>query len=383
MREDDDETNYEFNINAGSYESLVNNPVATLGERSTWRHMLTVVLEIGGRNYRVSCKNILHKQRCLNCSMTNKGFGFCYIKVRDKDSTLREPVKQALRMWYSELQLQQEPDVAPESVLHSRSLIRNGLTIFPPPETLKQTDGKKRIPLAHSLPSVIETFNSSDDGMNSFLRINIFKNLCCTPIRIQLDFGVWTENDTAVQNRQTAFAALVDDWHEAKHELHKIVKQIEQSWFNARHNKKCVVGGCKECKALQKELKIQFRGLIQKGYEEHIKDLLMKRKSFLRNVPKILDDNGYEDDQVRIIALNYNCRKTSCNGVKTTAKKTGGAGRAKKVLPSQEHEFAAIKPITASHDEKKETKKEESKTKKRKIQSTFLCKQSDVRVEQL
>ena len=79
--QEDDETNDEFNINAGNYESLVNNTVATLGERSTWRHMLTVVLEIGGRNYRVSCKNILHKQRCLNCSMTNKGFGFCYIKV--------------------------------------------------------------------------------------------------------------------------------------------------------------------------------------------------------------------------------------------------------------------------------------------------------------
>ena len=368
----------EFNINAGSYESLVNNSVATLGERSTWRHMLTVVLEVGGKNYRVSCKNILHKERCLNCSMTNKGFGFCYIKVRDKDSSVREPVKQALRMWYSELQLQYPDPDAAERVFQSRSLVRNGLTIFPPPETLKQTDGKKRIPLAHCLPSMIETFDSRDDGMNSFLRIGIFKNLCCTAVRIQLDSCLWTEKHATFEKRKAEFNELSDVWDEAKIELQKIVKGIEQSWFHARHTESCVVGGCKECKSLQKELKIQFRGLIQKGYEEHIKNLLMKKKSLLRNVPQILDDKGYEDEHVRITALNYNCRKTSCNGFKTATKKYG----AKKVVtPSKggDKKFANIKPIDITDDIT-----EPATSKKRKIvKSTFLCQQSDVHVEQL
>lgn len=280
----------DFNVNAGSYETLINNNIATMGDRSTWRHMLSVVIDIGGKNYRLACKKILHKERCLNCHSTNKAYGFCYLKVREKDTTICEPVKQALRMWLSEIRLQY-PD---ESMI--RSLVSNGLTIFPPPETLKQTDGKKRIPEAHCLPCVNETFNSIDDGMNSFLRVSIFKDLCCKPVGIQLSSCLWKEDRATFEQRKAEFESLSDVWDEAKDDLHQIIKKIEKSWFTARHNKTCVVGGCKECGTLQKELKKQFRGLIKKGYEDHIKELFVKRKSFLRKVPRVLgiDINAHD-----------------------------------------------------------------------------------------
>ena len=34
----------DFNVNAGNYEALISNNIATMGDRSTWRHMLSVVL---------------------------------------------------------------------------------------------------------------------------------------------------------------------------------------------------------------------------------------------------------------------------------------------------------------------------------------------------
>ena len=64
-----------------------------------------------------------------------------------------------------------------------------------------------------------------------------------------------------------------------------------------------------------------FRRLVQKGFEERIQYLLLNRKSFMRNVPAVLDEKGYEDVHVKIIRLNYNCKKSTVTGVTVKTKR--------------------------------------------------------------
>ena len=201
-------------------------------------HTLSAVIQLDGRNYRVTCKNVLFQRRCLNCSLSHKSHRFCY--------------------------------------------------------ALDATFAQRPYAKAHGYPCVNEAFNGVT--LNSFMRVNMFQDLCCTPIIVQLDSFTWTEDDDTFSQRVATFNSLSDDWNEAKGELFQIIAEVQSSWFSSRHDSTCDDDECGTCKLLRKKLKNQFRTLVQKGYEDRV------YQSFMSGV--VIDTTGYEDDRVSISVLN-------------------------------------------------------------------------------
>lgn len=206
-------------------------------------HALSVVIHSGGRNYRVTCKHVLFQKRCLHCTMSCMSRRFCY-----------------------------------------------AIDIGPTYPHLPQ-----RIKKAHGYPCVDEAFNAAEN-LNSFMRVNVFQDLCCTPILVQIDSFTWTEDEDAFAQRVADFNSLPDDWDEAKEELFRIVAGVKSSWFNSRHDSTCDDDRCKTCASLRQKLRRLFSDFVQKGFEDRV------YQSFVSSV--IIDNTiGYEDDRVRIIAL--------------------------------------------------------------------------------